>query len=231
MQIARALALDGNGVVYHRNREVSEAVVQALRDMGKLKVSPEAALKRYLSLQECAFTGEISYRDMLCRFAKEVGWEEPEAPEEIHRLVQRFSADVVIDPDLVKVLSELRARGVKIAMLTNSIHSAETKRDWLRKQGVDMLFDLIYSSVEVGYKKPAPEIFSAFARAVQLSPEEVVFVGHDPIEVQGAKRAGMITVCLRCRCAEADFVCNRLEEILRLPVWPKKDSREGKEVV
>lgn len=228
MQIGRALALDGHGVVYHRNREVPEAVVQALRDKGKLRVSPEAALKQYLSLQERAFAGEISYGDMLARLAKDVGWEGPEAPEEIHRLVQRFSADIVLDPDLVTVVSKLRARGVKIAMLTNSIHPAETKWDWLRKQGVDPLFDLIYSSVEAGYKKPAPEIFSAFARFLDLSPKEVVFVGHDPAEIRGAKQAGLIAVCLRCRCAEADFVCDRLGEILGLPVWPTKElEKEG----
>ena len=226
MRIARALALDGHGVVYRRNREVPEAVVQALGDMGRLKVSLEAALERYLSLQERAFAGGIGYGDMLARFAMEVGWEGPEAPGEIHRLVQRFSADIVLDPDLVTVLSKLRARGVKIAMLTNSIHSAQTKWDWLRKQGVDMLFDLIYSSVEAGYKKPAPEIFSAFARAVQLSPEEVVFVGHDPAEVQGAKRAGMTTVCLRCRCAEADYTVEQLGQLTKLSLWPPARSRK-----
>ena len=228
MQIARALALDGHGVVYHRNREVPEAVVEALQEMGKLRVPKETALAHYLELQERAFAGEFSYRDMLTELAKAVGWAGPEAAEEIHRLIQQFSADIAVDPDLVTVLSKLRARGVKIAMLTNSIHPAETKRNWLRKQGVDALFDLIYSSVEAGYKKPAPEIFSAFARTIQLPPGEVVFVGHDSKEVQGAKRAGMTTVCLRCRCAEADFVCGRLREILQLPVWPP-DELEKKE--
>ncbi|HAF71223.1 MAG: HAD-superfamily hydrolase, subfamily IA, variant 3 [Acetothermia bacterium 64_32] len=220
MGTVKALALDGHGVVYSRNREVPEAVVGALQGMGKLKVPPEEALRQYLSLQERAFSGELSYREMLARLAKAVGWEGVEAVEGIHRLIQRFSADIVVDPDLVSVLSRLRAGGVKIAMLTNSIHPAETKWDWLRRRGVDALFDLIYSSVEAGHKKPAPEIFSAFARSIGLSPGEVVFVGHDQAEVQGAKRAGLISVCLRCRCAEADFVCDRLGEILRLPVWP-----------
>lgn len=227
MKTARALALDGHGVVYHRNQEVPEAVVHVLHGMGVLKVPPEEALKRYLSLQERAFAGELTYEDMVARFAEEVGWEEPGASEQLHHLIQEFSADIVLDPELEKVLSTLRERGVKIAMLTNSIHSAATKWDWLRKKGVDNLFDLIYSSVEVGYKKPAPEIFSAFATAVELPPEEVVFVGHDPLEVQGAKRAGLITVCLGCRCAEADFVCDRLGEVSELPIWPQGFEKEG----
>lgn len=227
MKTARALALDGHGVVYHRNQEVPEAVVHALHGMGVLKVPPKEALKRYLSLQERAFAGELTYEDMVARFAEEVGWEEEQACEQIHRLIQRFSADIVLDPELEKVLSTLRERGVKIAMLTNSIHSAATKWDWLRKKGVDNLFDLIYSSVEAGYKKPEPGIFSAFATAVKLPPEEVAFVGHDPLEVQGAKRAGMITVCLGCRCAEADFACDRLGEVSELPIWPQGFEKEG----
>jgi len=216
-------------VVYYRNREVPEAVVEALHRAGWLSIPPEAALERYLHLQERVFAGDLSYRVMLEEFAAAVGWDAPGAPEELHRLIQRFSADIVLDPDLKGTLATLRRRGVRVAMLTNSIHPAATKLAWLRERGVAELFDLIYSSVEAGYKKPAPEIFLAFARSVSVPPEEVVFVGHDPAEVQGAKRAGMMTVCLGCRCAAADQVIDRLGELVGLPWWPPAhtDREEG----
>lgn len=227
MQIARAIALDGHGVVYYRNREVPEAVVEALEEMGKLRVPKEAALAHYLKLQERAFAGGVSYRDMLTELAEAVGWAGAEAAEEIHRLIQRFSAEIEIDPDLVTVLSKLRARGVKIAMLTNSIHSAQTKWDWLRKQRVDALFDHIYSSVESGYRKPDPRIFNAFAAQLGLAPAEVVFVGHDQAELQGAHKAGLRTVCLGGECARSEFQVERLGEILDLPIWPREPIGRG----
>jgi len=220
---ARALALDGHGVVYYRNREVPEAVVDALHRIGRLAVSRETALARYLALQDKVFSRELEYREMLQEFVREVGWDSPSAPMELHRFIQEFSADIVIDPDLVPTLKTLRRRGIKVGMLTNSIHPAATKISWLRERGVAELFDLIYSSVEAGAKKPSPEIFRSFARTLSVPPEEVVFVGHDPAEVQGAKRAGLRTVCLRCRCAEADHTIDRLRQLVSLPYWPSAE--------
>ena len=220
MNPIRVLALDGHGVVYYRNREVPEAVVDALHRAGKLAVPREVALARYLALQDRVFSRELEYREMLREFVREVGWDSPSAPEELHRLIQKYSADIVVDPDLVPTLEALRRKGIKVGMLTNSIHPAATKLSWLREKGVAQLFDLIFSSVEAGAKKPAPEIFRSFARTMGVPPEEVVFVGHDPAEVQGAKRAGLRTVCLRCRCAEADYTIDRLNQLLSLPCWP-----------
>lgn len=220
MRSVRVLALDGHGVVYHRKREVPEAVIDALHRRGRLSVPREVALARYLALQERVFSRDLEYDEMLGEFAAAIGWDSPSASEELNRLIQEFSADILLDPDLVPTLEGLRRKGIKVGMITNSIHPAATKLSWLQERGVAELFDLIYSSVEAGAKKPSPEIFRGFIRTVGVLPEEVLFVGHDPVEVRGAKRGGLRTVCLRCRCAEADFVIDRLRELLSLPIWP-----------
>jgi putative hydrolase of the HAD superfamily len=142
-------------------------------------------------------------------------------------LVQEFSADIVVDPDLPSTLAELRARGVTVGMVTNSVHPAAVKRRWLEQAGIGHLFDLIVSSVDEGCRKPSPEIFRRFAAKVSLQPERTVFVGHDVAEVEGAKEAGMITVCLRCSCLQADYRVQRMAEVVALPIWPPPARKEA----
>lgn len=223
---AQALALDGHGVVYSRNREVVAALIDALQAQGWLSIPQSEAKSLYLSIQERAFAGEISYQEMLAEFARGLGLPEDSRVSQLHTWVQAFSADIVVDPDLPSTLAELRARGVTVAMVTNSVHPAAVKRRWLEHARISHLFNLIVSSVDEGCRKPSPEIFRQFAAKVSLRPECTVFVGHDVNEVMGAKEAGMITVCLRCSCPKADYEVQRLAEVVALPIWPPPARKE-----
>lgn len=223
MPIAQVLSLDGNGVVYYRSYEAPDRVVEQLgMDLGWPPKKVEEGKKAYWRLQESAFSEEISYQEMLSRFASLMGYVSSQAVDHIHELIQRFSAEIEIDPDLTLVLNSLRQRGVRIAMITNSIHPASVKRSWLDQNGVGQLFDIIFSSIDVQVRKPDPEIFRQFASKVSLPPQQIVYVGHDESEIVGAKSAGFITVCLRCACQQADHTIQRFGELLTLPLWPQE---------
>ncbi len=220
-----AVGLDGHGVVYHRRREVVDTLVEALEKQ-KLIFSKEKARFIYLALQNKTFAGDISYERMLQELHHELRLSPRFSLAQLHQLIQSISAEIEIDPDLSRTLNELRSRGVKIGMITNSIHPAKVKEEWLRRAGVHHLFDLVLSSVEERCKKPEPELFRRFALRLALPPEAVAFVGHDAQEVKGAKEAGFITISLSCLEAPADFHIQRLEELLALPIWPdKKEAR------
>ncbi|MBC7221266.1 HAD-IA family hydrolase [Candidatus Bipolaricaulota bacterium] len=225
---AQAVALDGHGVVYSRRREVADALADSLHSLGKLRLSPGEAKSLYLSLQERAFAGEITYDVMLTEFARRLGLPPSDGASRLHAWIQSFSADIVVDPDLPGVLADLRSRGVTVGMVTNSIHPAHVKQEWLHQAGIAHLFDLIMSSVDERCRKPDPEIFRRFTAQVSLPPERTVFVGHDVAEVEGAKKAGMITICLRCSSPQGDYTVGRLAEVVDLPVWPSQ-TREKKE--
>ncbi len=231
LTLARAVALDGHGVVYSRRREVVDALVDSLVNLGALQLPAITAKSLYLSLQERVFAGDISYEDMLAELAQHLGLPSTEGVAQLHAWIQSFSAEIVIDPELPFVLFDLRSRGVKVGMITNSIHSACAKTKWLEKHGIAQLFDLIVSSVDERCHKPDAEIFRRFIAKVSLPPECTAFIGHDEAEVDGAKKAGMITICLRCSCHQADYTVSRLAEVLDLPIWPprKQILRKQKE--
>jgi len=220
-KVVLALALDGNGVVYRRRHEVVDAVLEALASQG-LIFSKEEARSLYLALQARTFRGEFSYADMVDELHRQLGIGSRLSTAKLDQLIQKFSAEIEIDPELPQVLRELRSRGIRVGMLTNSIHPAKVKMDWLRKAGVSDLFDLIVSSVEERCQKPSPELFHRFAARVALPPERLAFVGHDPEEVEGAQRAGLVAIGLGCPMASADFHIRRLGELLELPIWPSK---------
>jgi len=158
---------------------------------------------------------------MLHRFCQRIGGQALGKEGYVNSLIERYSAAIELDPDLKSVLKELRRRGVTIGIITNSIHPATSKSKWLKSNGVHELFDVIVSSIDEKCRKPDPEIYSRFCEKTSIPIDRVVFVGHDASEVKGAKEAGMITICLRCVCREADYEIRRFGEILDLPIWPR----------
>ena len=92
--------------------------------------------------------------------------------------------------DAVDTISGLRARGIKIGILTNG--PSELQRRKLRLIGIEDEVDAVAVSEEIGVSKPDPE---AYARAVEmlgLEPDEVAMVGdHVVNDVAGALAAGL----------------------------------------
>lgn len=206
----RAVAFDGHGVVYHRPRPVIDVLIDSFK-LGDHRRAREL----YCSLQERAFTGEISYTKMVSEFCKAFSL----PSEQVDEIIQKASASVEPEPGLGEVLQYLYERKIIIGMITNSIHPEPIKREWLRKLNVEHFFAVIISSVDVGVRKPDPEIYFRFSSKVSLPPNNILFVGHDEKEIRGAKYVGMLTAGLRCFTAHADFHISSLPELLSLPLW------------
>lgn len=219
-ELVQVLTLDGHGVVYYRTIEVPDVVSERLVEEWNLSLSPAKVRNVYLSLQEEAFAETLSYEEMLHQFCQRVGGSALGKEDYVDSLIEHYSAAIKLDPDLKSVLNELRRRGVIIGMITNSIHTATSKSKWLESNGVRELFDVIVSSIDEKCRKPDPEIYRRFSERTAIPIGRAAFVGHNSSEVKGAKEAGMITICLRCVCREADYEVRRFREILDLPIWP-----------
>ena len=100
------------------------------------------------------------------------------------------------DPDAVPVLRALRDRGLKIALLSNTLWPASFHDDFLRRDGLHELIDARLYSSEMEFTKPHPEAFGAALAALGIAdPREAVFVGDRPWDdIYGAKTAGLRTV-------------------------------------
>ena len=100
------------------------------------------------------------------------------------------------DPDAAGLLRELRDRGIKVGVLSNTMWPRERHEQIFARDGVlDLIDGAVYSS-EIPWTKPHPEAFRAAMTAIGATePGECVFVGDRPFDdVYGAQRAGLRTV-------------------------------------
>ena len=93
------------------------------------------------------------------------------------------------------LLEALRARGLKLALVSNTASPLWLLQPILDRQGLTDRVDAIVLSSEVGKRKPHPAIFEQALTQLGVESSDALFVG-DRIEadVLGASRVGMTTV-------------------------------------
>jgi putative hydrolase of the HAD superfamily len=99
--------------------------------------------------------------------------------------------DFTLYPEVREVLSELKARGLKIG-LTSNIYEEGIHLD-LEKAGLgNAIFDVIVGVDAVGEMKPHPDVFLYAINKLGVKPEEAIFVGDDvEADCRGAENAGL----------------------------------------
>jgi putative hydrolase of the HAD superfamily len=140
------------------------------------------------------------------------------------------------DPDVPPLLRELRQRGIKVGVLSNTMWPRRAhERIFVRDEVFELIDGAVYSS-EIQWVKPHPEAFHAAMRAIgERDPAACVFVGDRPYDdIHGAKNAGMRAVLIAnpdvpaFAAAEPDAVITRLPELPgHLDRWDGKGRLEN----
>jgi putative hydrolase of the HAD superfamily len=116
-------------------------------------------------------------------------------PELVREMVRRdqelLLANSRLFDDTIPFLERLRARGYKIAIVSNC---TENTRQMLVALGVAALADTLVLSCEVGAAKPAAEIFQHALGRLGVAAEAAVFVDDQPSFCAGSVAAGISAV-------------------------------------
>lgn len=126
-----------------------------------------------------------------------------------------------IPQESIKLLQDLRQKGIKTGLITNTFSD---ERDLIRKSPLYPLFDVTMISYEQGLSKPDPAIYQRMLDALKLSPEECLYVGDGGSrELYAARDIGM--QALQCTwfhelAFEPHIPCPLLDE------FPHADRRE-----
>ena len=91
--------------------------------------------------------------------------------------------------DVVAALEKLRAKGYKLAILSNG------DRDMLEAAGphIGFAFDYVISVEEAGYFKPHWKTYAKAAEIIEQDPSSILFVANHAFDCIGAKSYGMRT--------------------------------------
>jgi pyrophosphatase PpaX len=123
-----------------------------------------------------------------------------EDEDEIERLVVRyrahqranFEARTRAYPGAVDAISALRAGGRRLAIVTGKL--VEPARWSTRHVGLEPHLDLVVGADTCARCKPHPDPVLHALSALGAQPEEAIFVGDSPHDVNAGRAAGVVTV-------------------------------------
>ena len=178
---------------------LAEAIAEVtgyLREEGLLHLSPEEIWPRVMD--ENHESPDYRVRPLEERLARIFQLEQDQRARPMPALCQRFLKPIFARgrcyEDTLPTLRELRSRGFKIGIVSNSPwgSSADPWREEIARLGLTPYVDTIVLCGEVGWRKPDRRIFDLALARLHALPEQCLFVGDDPRwDLAGPRALGM----------------------------------------
>ena len=159
--------------------------------------------------------GKLTIEEGLTQVFKKIGIYSEEKVLTIvnNRLAALKDTFDAIPEETFQLLNELKSRGIKIGLITNTFSD---ERDMIKDSRLFPYFDVALISYEQGICKPASEMYQRMIERLEVNPEECLYVGDGGSrELYGARDAGMKAI--QCtwfadRAYEPHIPCPPLDE-------------------
>ncbi len=204
----KAVIFDMDGTILNTIDDLKESLNYALKETGHrhdftiadTKIcfgsGVKVAITRALSLE-----AGMEEHDLYAIGTKQEVLPEGVHEDEINRVQNVFRAYYVDHckiktkpyPGILALLKELKARGIKIAVVSNKQNNAVQE---LVKDQFDGYFDF-YLGEKAGVKrKPAPDMCHQCLSVLDVKKEEALYVGDSEIDIKTGKNANMDVVAV-----------------------------------
>jgi putative hydrolase of the HAD superfamily len=182
-----AVLVDFGGVI-------TTSVLQAFEQFGELLGAPpglvldllshDSAARELLVEHECGRIDADAFdRGFADRLSAQGVVVQPE------RLSARMQAGLRRDDDTVRLIDDLRATGVPVALVSNAFG-----RDCYAGFDLDALADAVVISSEIGIRKPSRKIYAIACTRLGIDPLQAVMVDDLQQNLDGAARLGIAGV-------------------------------------
>jgi epoxide hydrolase-like predicted phosphatase len=131
--------------------------------------------------------GEVPIEEALASIAA-LGTEAGHELDPIAMLTSGFGGSIIRE-DVVGLVREVRAAGLRTAIVTNNIK--EFSSGWRALLPVEELFDLVVDSSEEGVRKPDPRIFEITLERLGVTAQRAIFLDDAPGNVIAARALGL----------------------------------------
>ncbi|MBI4493300.1 MAG: HAD family hydrolase [Chloroflexi bacterium] len=109
-------------------------------------------------------------------------------------------------PGAAEVLALLKASGLKVGLISNTLFTGELHRRDLERFGLLPYFDDLVFSSECGRWKPSLQVFTLALERLGLEPQAAIFVGDRLVDdVGGAQAAGLKAVLRELDRPDTDY--------------------------
>ena len=127
--------------------------------------------------------GQITWRELWSEVLDDLG-----KSEKLDPLMDFFSQSDFgkLNPQILELISRLRALGFKIGLLSNNTPLMAEKI----RQDLDGYFDIVEISAEVGHVKPDPMAFEHFEKSLGVKLGQLVFIDDSVMSLSTAAKVG-----------------------------------------
>lgn len=174
----KAVIFDADGMTINKSERFSQRLSKEYKVDGKL-ISPF-----FKNEFEDCLVGHADLKEALKKYAPQWHW-----PGTIDELLEFwFKGEAGVDERIAKIIQDLKQKGIKCCLGTNN---EKYRTEYLvEKLGFAKLFDKIFSSAYIGYKKPQKEFYQHIIDDLKLNKDEVVFWDDEAEKLEAVKDQG-----------------------------------------
>ena len=147
------------------------------------------------------------------------GISQPDEIEHGKRILAEEDDGICFFDGVQQTLLDLKQRGFLLGIVTDTANPIYVKLSWFEQGGFEHVWDSIISSQEIGVRKPDPKIYRAALQQLGVTSDQVAFVGHKAVELDGARAVGIKTIAFNYEDnANADFYIQQFSDLMKLPI-------------
>jgi len=217
MEKIKLVILDGEGVIYNAKKTAKIFEKEYEKFLKRFGTSLNDQSKFWFRLKPKVERGKMSLRKANEIIYKKLGIPKSKVNEWLKRdreISLKFSK---LNKDAKRILSELKRKKIKIAILSDTVHPLRWRLSLFKKFGLKKgkHYDKLFLSNEIGYAKPERKAYLTVINYFKVKPSETVFVGHDKEEIEGAKKVGIKTIGIG-KESKADHIIKNLKELMKI---------------
>ena len=188
MKNVKAIIFDLGAVILNINYQNT---IDEFKKLGVKNPNSFYSKKKQTHLFNQIETGKISQKKFLLQLQKET------SDASIQQVKNAWNAMLLDLPEeRIKLLKSLNQNyAIFLLSNTNALHICEFKKKLGNKEYTEFynLFDKVYYSHKIGFRKPQAEAFTIILNQNKLAAHEVLFIDDSPQHIEGAKKLGIKT--------------------------------------
>jgi putative hydrolase of the HAD superfamily len=216
----------GNTLVSYYRRDgfagiLDKAIRNVIDELKERRISSVPYEIAYpMALSENRESGDFQVNPMTDRLKRIFGLSAKDIESLGEVLSRRFLEPIFevarVYEDTRPALERLKAKGYRTAIVSNLPWGSPTKpwREELRRLELASLVDTVVLCGDVGWRKPAPQIFLHAVQSLDVKCDECVFVGDDlEWDIEGSKAVGMRPVLIDRENRYVEHIGERVRDL------------------
>lgn len=139
---------------------------------------------------------EVSSQEIFGEILKEWNEREEVLDNAIKTFFDFFQREAVLYDDVEKLLKYCKENAIKCSVYTDVAYGMDDELSLKDIVKISGYIDLKLTSRNVGYRKPHEKAFKIMIEQFNCQPQEMIFVGDEKKDIQGAHNVGMQTVLI-----------------------------------